>query len=264
MGITAINGVAITASQSTTAVSASTQLVTTNATHYFVFVDANNLTSAPEILGTVGNTTINPSTGLMQVPIITASQMTASNGLFGTSSWSTRSITASRAQTLETINVATNANYYPTFVDSANASTGTELVYTDGDYTYNPSTNELRAGIMNNSAANTFSVTTDANLTIDASLTQSVWWVASLTATRSLIVSNLTSGRSVRVYIRNTNATQRQITFSGSTSTTGHVGINMAISAGGASALTQNIAGSNGTMLVNMENFGGNIGGGVM
>ena len=38
----------------------------------------------------------------------------------------------------------------------------------------------------------------------------------------------------------------------------------MAISAGGASALTQNIAGSNGTMLVNMENFGGNIGGGVM
>ncbi len=256
MGITAINGVPITASSAATASTITVVDNSAGAGNFFPLFVTN---SGSVIPGLDQQYTYNPISNTL-----TATNITASGGLFGTSSWSTRSVTASRAQTLETINIATNATHYPTFVDAANGSATAELVYTDADYTYNPSTNEFRAGIINNQATNTFSVTADANLTIDASLTQSVWWVASFTATRSLIVNNITTGRQVRVYIRNSNATQRQIIFSGSTTTTGHAGLNMAISAGGASAIIQNIAANNGTMLAHIENFGGNIAGGLM
>jgi hypothetical protein len=265
MGITAINGVAITSSLANTASSVSIFDNSSAAGNFFPLFVINSGSGPAQFLNFDQNYIYNPIANLL-----TVTNITSSGGLFGTSSWSTRSVTASlaltssRAQTIETINNATNATFFPTFVDSANGSIGPELVYTDTDYSFNPSTNELRAGIINNNASNTFSVTADANLTVDASLTQSVWWVASLTATRSLVVNNLTTGRHVKVYIRNTNGTQRQITFSGSTTTTGHAGINMAISAGGASAITQNIAASNGTMLAHIQNFGGNIGGGLM
>ena len=89
-------------------------------------------------------------------------------------------------------------------------------------------------------------------------------WSAAMTTTRSLIINNLTDGRSIDVYIRNTNATQRQIIFSGSTSTTGHTPINMAVSAGGVSVTTQNIAGSTGTMYVTIKNINGTFVGGIM
>lgn len=268
MGVTAINGRDITASlatNATNAVSASTQLVTANATYYLVFVDANNLTSTPEVLGTVGDLNFNPNTGIFQARTITASAgFTSSAGFFGTSSWSRNSVTSSRAQQLETITNATNATFYPLFVDSANGTTAPELVYSNGTFTFNPSTQEFRAGAMNQGTLSNFTNTADANLQFNAAITQSMYWVASFTATRSLIVDNITQGRMVRVYIRNTNATQRQISFSGSTTATGHAAINMAISAGGASATTQNIGGSNGTMYVTMENIGGFIVGGIM
>ena len=90
-----------------------------------------------------------------------------------------------------------------------------------------------------------------------------MYWVASFTTTRSLVVNNLTQGRQVRVYIRNTNATQRQIIFSGSTTTSGHGLINMAVNAGAASVTTQNIVATNGTMLATIENIGGFIVGGL-
>lgn len=258
MGVTAINGVPITASLSTNATSASKVEVVNNDTgagNFFVpFFTSQTGFQVP---GTDVLFTYNPI----------ANTLTANTfvGAFtGTSSWATRAITASRAQQIETVNVATNATYYPTFVDSANGSTGQEIVYTNGTFTFNPSTQEFRAGAMNQGTLSNFSNTSDANLTFDAAITQSMYWVASFTTTRSLIVNNISQGRMVRVYIRNTNATQRQISFSGSTTTTGHAAINMAISAGGASATTQNIAGSNGTMFVTIENIGGFIVGGVM
>jgi hypothetical protein len=128
---------------------------------------------------------------------------------------------------------------------------------------YIPSTQEFRAGLINNLAGGTKTTTADANLTIDAALTQSVTWIASLTATRSLIINNLADGRFVNVYIRNTNATQRQIIFSGSATTSGHALMNMSVGAGVASATIQNIAGTSGTMLVHAFNIGGNLVGGV-
>ena len=266
MGVTAINGVAITASLATNAISASKVETVNNDTGAGnLFVPFFGSQTGVQYPGTDSAFTWNPIANTLWVQgNITASNITASTGFFGTASWSRNAITASRAQQLETITNANTATFYPLFVDSANGTTAPELVYSNGTFTFNPGTQELRAGAMNQGTTSNFSNTSDANLTFDAAITQSMYWVASFTATRSLIVSNISQGRMVRVYIRNTNATQRQISFSGSTTTTGHAAINMAISAGGASATTQNIAGSNGTMFVTIENIGGFIVGGVM
>jgi hypothetical protein len=90
-----------------------------------------------------------------------------------------------------------------------------------------------------------------------------MYWVASFTANRSLIINNISQGRQVRVYIRNTNATARTITFSGSTTTTGHAGINMALGGGIASGASVSFVGSSGTAYATIENIGGFIVGGM-
>jgi hypothetical protein len=46
-------------------------------------------------------------------------------------------------------------------------------------------------------------------------------WIASFTASRILNLSNLTSGKSIKIYIRNTNASSRQITIRASTTNSG-------------------------------------------
>jgi hypothetical protein len=268
MGITNINGIAITASLASTAsvaVSASTRLTTTAATHFPVFVDANNVTAAPELLGTVGGYNFNPSTIRLELTgSLFATTITGS--LLGTASRAVSSSDAIFSNSASKVNIeaiGTNALHYPTFVNTL-SSPQWQQIYNDSGLTYNPSTNELRANLLNIQNSGSNSSTADANLTIDASLTQSMYWVASFTATRSLVVNNLTQGRSVRVYIRNTNATQRQIIFSGSTTTSSHGLTNMAVNAGAASVTTQNIVANNGTMLATMENMGGFIIGGLM
>ena len=61
------------------------------------------------------------------------------------------------ADTVKTIKRSTNASHYLTFVDSNNDAATAESMYTDGDITYNPNTNELvvpkikPAGIINSS-----------------------------------------------------------------------------------------------------------------
>ena len=51
--------------------------------------------------------------------------------------------TAAKADTIKTVTTDTNANFYPTFVDSDNATAAYEAVYTDESIYYNPSTNTL-------------------------------------------------------------------------------------------------------------------------
>jgi len=59
------------------------------------------------------------------------------------------------ADTVKTVKRSTNASHYLTFVDSNNDAATAESMYTDGDITYNPNTNELvvptikPAGILN-------------------------------------------------------------------------------------------------------------------
>jgi hypothetical protein len=274
MGITNINGIAITASLASTASK--------------ITVIGDGSTSAPVPIlfvqnsGSVdarinSNLTYGILSNRLNVPNISSSgeirAVSFTGSLLGTASFavsSSRAISSSAAIIADSASkvyiegsVVTNALYYPTFVDTL-SSPRFQQIYNDSGLTFNPSTNEFRANLFNIQTSGSNSSTADANLTIDASLTQSMYWVASFTATRSLVVNNLTQGRQVRVYIRNTNATQRQIIFSGSTTTSGHGLTNMAVNAGAASVTTQNIAANNGTMLATMENMGGFIVGGLM
>lgn len=247
MGITAINGIAITASTSTSASVASQVSVLNTPTgtgpYYLTFVD-----------GTSGFRTLLTDDSTLTWNA-TSNTLTATS-FVGTASQATR--------ILVPINTSNNATNYIFFAPQYNAGGQTGLVPSEsGNLTFNPSTQEFRAGLVNGQSGGTKNYTADANLTIDASLTQSVAWIAGLTGTRSLIINNLEDGRSVIVYIRNTNATQRQIVFSGSQTTTGQVGMNMSIGAGIASTVTQSIAGTSGTMLVHAFNIAGNFVGGV-
>jgi hypothetical protein len=77
-----------TASLATTATSASTQLITTNALHYPVFVDANNLAPTSEKLGTVAGYSFNPGTVRLEITgSLFATNITGS--LQGTASYAT-------------------------------------------------------------------------------------------------------------------------------------------------------------------------------
>ena len=247
MGVTAINGVAITSSLANTSSTINITNTTTGVGPYYpVFVDSTSGGRLPRV---------DSSTFTYNA---TTNTLTTTSSIANTSSWG---LYASQSLVVQN---NTNATFYPTFVDANPGSPARESFYSDSNLTFNPSTGELRAGILNRDSLAGFSRTTDGNVTVDASLTQSLYWVASFTTTRSLIISNLSSGRQVRVWIRNTNATQRHIIFSGSTTTTGHTTFNVAISAGGASAQIQPIAGSNGTMFLIAENIANNIVGGIM
>jgi len=248
MGVTLINGIAITASTSTSASVANSVVVQNTATgtgpYYLTFVSG---TSGYNVLA-VDNSTLTYNA--------TSNTITATT-FAGTASVADRLLCP--------VNQTNNATNYLLFTPTYNAGGTTHLAFSESaNVTFNPSTTEFRAGMVNMQSNGQASVTADANLTIDASLTQSVSWVASFTATRSLTINNLTLGRQVYVYIRNTNATQRQIVFSGSTTTTGQTGINMSVGAGAASVVTQSIAASTGTMMVYVANIASTFAGGIM
>ena len=261
MGITAINGVTITASLAT---SASTFAVTDTTTgvgpYYPVFVDGTTGTRTPRVDSSTltYNATTNQLTTTSSFATSASQAISASHAIIASSSIITNAIQVGASTTA-------TAQQYILFAPQYAGGGGVLATFPSesNNLIYTPNTGELRPGFVNNGTQGTKTTTADANLTIDAALTQSVTWIASLTLTRSLIINNLTDGRQVNVYIRNTNATQRQIIFSGSTSTTGHVLMNMSVGAGVASTNTQNIAGTSGTMLVHAFNIGGNLVGGI-
>jgi hypothetical protein len=100
---------------------------------------------------------------------------------------------------------------------------------------------------------------------IDASQVQYHSRIASFTANTTVQVSNLTSGRWVQIYIRNTNASARTITVQASTTTTGFANVNLAVSttAGSASAVSFSLAATSGTAVIWVANINGNIVGSV-
>ena len=63
------------------------------------------------------------------------------------------SATVAQADTIKTLSSATNALFYPTFVDSNNNPAAYESVYTDSGLSYNPSTNSLTAGTFSGSGS---------------------------------------------------------------------------------------------------------------
>lgn len=104
----------------------------------------------------------------------------------------------------------------------------------------------------------------DGNIVVDAAVDNLFYWSASFTAARTLQISNLTDGRYVEVYVRNTNASARAITVQASTTTSGYANVNLALGAGAASNTSVTLALTSGTAIIRVFNAGGNLVGGVI
>jgi|694.fasta_scaffold26127_8 hypothetical protein len=115
------------------------------------------------------------------------------------------------------------------------------------------------------------STTTDTDATVDASTTTYFAYVQSTSGTaRTINISNLTAGRMVRLYLRNTNAATKDITIAASTTASTFINVNLAGSFVGVTAVGQNsgatitLDANFGTALVTVFNANGVIGGGVI
>lgn len=108
------------------------------------------------------------------------------------------------------------------------------------------------------------SSTTDADATVDASTTSFYAYVQSASGTaRTINISNLTAGRVIHLYLRNTNAATKVVNITASTTTTGFAAVNLATSNGAASATSVTLAATSGTAMVTVFNANGVFGGGM-
>ena len=122
---------------------------TSTAAHYISFVDSNNSPAAFESVYTDSTLQWTPTSNLLTIPNVKPASMTDSTSSTGASGnvptangsggWSWQANADGDAATIRTQARSTNANHYLTFVDSNNSSPGQENLYTDGNITYNPS-----------------------------------------------------------------------------------------------------------------------------
>lgn len=107
--------------------------------------------------------------------------------------------------------------------------------------------------------------TTSGTVTIDALLYERFNYTASMATGVTVQFSNMLNGREVKLYIRNTNATARPVTFLASTSGTGHTPVPLSLGSptGGPSASGMTLSGSTGTAMVWVGNINGTIVGGL-
>jgi hypothetical protein len=112
-------------------------------------------------------------------------------------------------------------------------------------------------------ASNT--TTTSGTVIIDGSLVERFNYTASMATGVTVQFSNLTNGREVKLYVRNTNATARLVNFEASTTTSGFTSVALAPGnpPGGASVSGITLSGSTGTAMVWVSNINGTIVGGL-
>jgi hypothetical protein len=128
-----------------------------------------------------------------------------------------------------------------------------EIVTTDGSQT------------LTNKTYGNSSSTTDADATVDSATTSYYAYVQSASGTaRTINISNLTAGRVIKLYLRNTNAATKLINITASTTTTGFAAVNLSKGdAGGASVTSVTLAVTTGTAVVTVFNANGTIGGSI-
>lgn len=162
-----------------------------------------------------------------------------------------------------------------TFTDNANDTVPTEqairtyidrrLGLTHNGDVVNP-VNKIGPTYLNNEQASVIiesstSSTSDSDQTFDSSQHTMAAWVASFSQTRTLNISNLTSGRRFTIYIRNTNGSTRTINIRASTTNSGHSAVNVAVGAGQTSRTDFTLAATTGTTVITVFNANGVIGG---
>ncbi len=106
-------------------------------------------------------------------------------------------------------------------------------------------------------------ITGNSNKTVDAAVYNKIYWTAAFSNNRDLNISNLTAGREITVWIRNTG-TQENITVQASTSTSGYGDVKLADddTNDGSELTTFTLGdgtGSNGIAEVHVINIGGNF-----
>jgi hypothetical protein len=103
-------------------------------------------------------------------------------------------------------------------------------------------------GVLNN--------TSDASLIVNADSYGIARWVANFTATRNLVITNLSEGQSVKVYVRNGNGTARTISIQASSGVL--LPTSVVCSRGGsAGASFVSLNGAGGTATIWVSNVGG-------
>jgi hypothetical protein len=122
-------------------------------------------------------------------------------------------------------------------------------------------TNPTVAGVTHGSASST----TDADATVDAATNTFYAYVQSTSGTaRTINISNLSAGRMIKLYLRNTNAATKVINITASTTTTGFAAVAMSKGdAGGTSVTAVTLAATSGTSVVTVFNANGTFGGSV-
>ena len=107
--------------------------------------------------------------------------------------------------------------------------------------------------------------TTSGVLLIDGAAIERFNYTASMATGVTVRFSNLTNGREVKLYIRNTNATARPVTFEASTTSSGFTAVNLSPGnpPGGASVSGITLSGSTGTAMAWVGNIDGTIVGGL-
>jgi hypothetical protein len=110
----------------------------TNATYYITFVDANNGSATNESVYTDDGIYYNPGTNTFTTQnALFTNNVEVQGTITGTAT------TATRAQSIDVVGVATNQNYYITLVDSSGNS---KSVGVDSELLYNPNTNTFTVG----------------------------------------------------------------------------------------------------------------------
>lgn len=113
-------------------------------------------------------------------------------------------------------------------------------------------------------AYGTASSTADLDATVDAATTSFYAYIQSASGTaRTINVSNLTSGRTITLYLRNTNVGTKVVNIASSTTTTGFAAVNLSRGAGQTSATSVTLAASTGTATITVFNIGGTFGGSI-
>lgn len=107
--------------------------------------------------------------------------------------------------------------------------------------------------------------TASGTVTINSNLFERFNYTANMATGVTVQFSNLTNGREIKLYVRNTNATARFVNFEASTTTSGFAGVNLAPGnlPGGASVSGITLSGTTGTAMMWVGNINGTIVGGL-
>ena len=140
-------------------------------------------------------------------------------------------------------------------------NTGTLTLPTSTDTLVGRATSDT----LTNKTYGNSSSTSDADATVDSATTSYYAYVQSASGTaRTINISNLTAGRVIQLYLRNTNAATKQINITASTTTTGFAAVNLSKGdAGGTSQTSVTLAATSGTAVITVFNANGTIGGSI-